>query len=77
MLAGVGFTVSLLIGELAYGVGSVDGRARQDRGARRAPSSRPSAPRVILRARNRRYREIADRERRDDDGDGIPDVFQE
>jgi NhaA family Na+:H+ antiporter len=31
---------------------------------------------VILRARNRRYRQITLRETRDDDGDGIPDAFQ-
>jgi NhaA family Na+:H+ antiporter len=30
---------------------------------------------VVLRARNRRYRLVQVEEQRDDDGDGVPDVF--
>jgi NhaA family Na+:H+ antiporter len=30
---------------------------------------------VVLKARNRHYRNLAREEERDDDGDGVPDVF--
>jgi NhaA family Na+:H+ antiporter len=30
---------------------------------------------IVLKARNRRYRLVAAEEARDDDGDGVPDVF--
>ena len=45
LLAGIGFTVSLLIGELAFGYGTATGRRRQDRGALRAPLSQVCWPR--------------------------------
>ena len=32
---------------------------------------------VIVRSRDRTYRRIAERERVDDDADGIPDVYQD
>jgi NhaA family Na+:H+ antiporter len=75
MLGGVGFTVSLLIGELAYGVGTATDEHVKTGVLVGSLVSAISAA-LILRARNRRYREIAIREARDDDGDGIPDVFQ-
>jgi NhaA family Na+:H+ antiporter len=76
MLAGVGFTVSLLIGELAYGVGSAtDEHVKTGVLVGSLVSALGAA--LILVARNRRYREITLRESRDDDGDGIPDVFQQ
>ena len=31
---------------------------------------------VVLRLRDRRYRLIAEQETRDDDADGVPDVYQ-
>ena len=31
---------------------------------------------VVLRSRNRTYRRLHERETRDDDGDGVPDVYQ-
>jgi NhaA family Na+:H+ antiporter len=75
MLAGVGFTVSLLIGELAYGVGTVaDEHAKIGVLAGSLISALAAA--VVLRSRNRHYRAVAERESRDDDGDGIPDVYQ-
>jgi len=74
MLGGVGFTVSLLIGELAFGGGS----PRNDHvkvavlvgsvGAALLAS-------VVLRARNRVYRRLCEAEERDADGDGVPDVY--
>ncbi|MDX6232859.1 MAG: Na+:H+ antiporter, NhaA family [Nocardioidaceae bacterium] len=75
MLAGVGFTVSLLIGELAYGVGSAtDEHVKTGVLIGSLVSALGAA--LILRARNRRYREITLRETLDGDGDGIPDAFQ-
>jgi NhaA family Na+:H+ antiporter len=76
LLAGIGFTVSLLIGELAFGEGS-------DRGdhVRLAvlTGSLLSAvlASVVLRLRNRVYRRIYEAETRDSDADSIPDVYDE
>ncbi len=76
MLAGVGFTVSLLIGELAYGVGNAtDEHVKTGVLVGSLVSAVCAA--LILRARSRRYRQIALRESLDDDGDGIPDVFKD
>jgi NhaA family Na+:H+ antiporter len=75
MLAGVGFTVSLLIGELAYGVGNLtDEHVKIGVLVGSVISALGAA--VILTSRNRRYREIDAREQLDADGDGVPDVFQ-
>ncbi|MFY1662176.1 Na+/H+ antiporter NhaA [Micromonospora sp. WMMD1274] len=76
LLAGIGFTVSLLIGELAFGAGSPE-----EDGVKVAVllGSLISAllASVVLVRRNRVYRRISERESRDADGDGIPDVYQE
>ena len=75
MLAGIGFTVALLIGDLAFGsdttadehvkvailVGSVLAAA---------------IAAVIIKARDRTYRRIHQAETADENSDGIPDVFQ-
>lgn len=76
MLAGVGFTVSLLIGELAYGAGS-EADEHVKVGVLLGSLVSAAAAAVVLRARNRRYRRIEELERRDDDGDGIPDAYQQ
>ncbi|MCD4523411.1 Na+/H+ antiporter NhaA [Nocardioides sp. cx-173] len=76
MLAGIGFTVSLLIGELAFGHGS----AREDHvkvGVLVGSLTAALLASVVLRLRNRAYRRIAEIETRDDDHDGVPDVFGE
>ncbi|GIF64716.1 Na(+)/H(+) antiporter NhaA [Asanoa ishikariensis] len=75
MLAGVGFTVSLLIGELAFGAGT-DRDADAKLGILVGSVLAAAAATVLLRARNRHYRELVEEERRDDDADGIPDVYQ-
>ena len=75
MLAGVGFTVSLLIGELAYGVGSATDEHVKI-GVLAGSLVSALAASVVLRSRNRHYRLIEQRERRDDDGDGVPDLYQ-
>ena len=75
VLAGIGFTVSLLIGELAFGPAEPARRPRQDRRPRRfrrrrpAGHRRPARPQPGLPA-------ICEDEERDDDADGIPDVYQ-
>ena len=75
-LGGVGFTVSLLIGELAFGVGSeADERAKIGILVGSLLSAAVAA--VVLRARNRVYRRIEALETADPDHDGIPDIFLE
>ncbi|MEV0068034.1 MULTISPECIES: Na+/H+ antiporter NhaA [unclassified Amycolatopsis] len=76
LLGGVGFTVSLLIGELAFGTGTpADDHAR----IAILTGSLIAAllATIVLRARNRVYRRIHDAETRDQDRDGIPDVYTE
>jgi Na+:H+ antiporter, NhaA family len=73
LLAGVGFTVSLLIGELAFGAGSGrDGYVRLGVLAGSLASALLAA--VVLRIRNRHYRRICAEEEADLDRDGVPDV---
>jgi NhaA family Na+:H+ antiporter len=74
LLAGIGFTVSLLIGELSFGTGSAhNDHAKVAILAGSLIAALLAA--VVLRARNRRYRLVQVEEQRDDDGDGVPDVF--
>ncbi|AWB93310.1 Na+/H+ antiporter NhaA [Aeromicrobium chenweiae] len=76
MLAGIGFTVSLLIGELAYGPGSAaDEHVKV--GVLLGSLIAAAAAAVVLRARNRHYRRIHEQETLDADGDGIPDVYEQ
>lgn len=75
ILAGIGFTVSLLIGELAYDASS----AREDvvKVAVLAGSLLAAVlAAVVLRLRNRHYRLLWLEEMRDQDHDGVPDVYQ-
>jgi NhaA family Na+:H+ antiporter len=74
LLAGIGFTVSLLIGDLAYGEGS--GRDDIVKVAVLAGSLLAAAlAAVVLRLRNRHYRSVWLEESRDGDHDGVPDVY--
>ncbi len=75
LLAGIGFTVSLLIGDLAFGLGGV--RDEHVKVAVLAGSVTASVLAAgLLRSRNRTYRRIAAEERVDADADGIPDVYE-
>jgi NhaA family Na+:H+ antiporter len=75
MLGGVGFTVSLLIGELAFGTGSTqDDHVKV--GVLVGSLTATVLATVVLRARNRTYRRLCEAEERDDDNDGVPDVYQ-
>ena len=76
MLAGVGFTVSLLIGELAYGAGSLNDEHAKV-GVLMGSLIAATCAAVLLRSRNKRYRVIHERDQVDLDADGIPDVFQD
>ncbi|MEU4773708.1 Na+/H+ antiporter NhaA [Micromonospora sp. NPDC023644] len=75
LLAGIGFTVSLLIGELAFGPGSA---ADDNVKAAVLTGSVIAAllATVVLVRRNAAYRRIAEAERVDADRDGVPDVYQ-
>jgi NhaA family Na+:H+ antiporter len=74
LLAGIGFTVSLLIGELAYGTSTP--RGDQVKLAVLAATVLAAClAAIVLTARNRAYRRISEDESRDDDRDGIPDVY--
>jgi NhaA family Na+:H+ antiporter len=75
VLGGIGFTVSLLIGELAFGIGSE--RDDQVKIAVLTGSLAAAAvAAVVLRLRNRTYRRIQEAETADRDSDGIPDLYQ-
>lgn len=76
LLAGIGFTVSLLVGELAFGQGS----ERDDHvKAAVLTGSLVSAllAAAVLSSRNRVYRRLHEAETLDEDQDGIPDVYQQ
>ncbi|KQP27696.1 Na+/H+ antiporter NhaA [Aeromicrobium sp. Leaf272] len=75
LLAGIGFTVALLVGELAFGVGS-ESDEHVKVGVLLGSLTSALLAVVVLRLRNRTYRLIHERETRDDDADGIPDVYQ-
>jgi Na+:H+ antiporter, NhaA family len=75
LLAGIGFTVSLLIGELAFGAGS----ERDDYvkiGVLAGSLLSAVLAAVVLRIRNRHYRKLCAAEEVDSDRDGVPDVYQ-
>ncbi len=75
LLAGIGFTVSLLIGELAFGVGT-----EQDDHVKIAVLAGSVVAAVlasaVLRVRDGTYRRIQQQEMADGDHDGVPDVHQ-
>jgi Na+:H+ antiporter, NhaA family len=75
LLGGIGFTVSLLIGELAFGVGS-----ERDDHVRVAvlvgSLLAATLATVVLRLRNGVYRRIEEAETADDDADGVPDIYR-
>jgi NhaA family Na+:H+ antiporter len=76
LLAGIGFTVSLLIGELAFGAGS-ERDEHVKIGVLVGSLVSALLATVVLRLRNRHYRRICAEEQVDADADGIPDVYQQ
>ncbi|MET1085712.1 MAG: Na+/H+ antiporter NhaA [Arthrobacter sp.] len=76
VLAGIGFTVSLLVAELSFGQGSLhDDDAKV--GILTASLLAALLATAVLRTRNRQYRAAEEAEKIDADQDGIPDVYQE
>jgi NhaA family Na+:H+ antiporter len=76
ILAGIGFTVSLLVAELGFGHGSShDNEAKVAILAASVLAALLAT--VVLRARNRHYRKAEEDEKIDSDHDGIPDVYQQ
>ncbi|MFD3992102.1 Na+/H+ antiporter NhaA [Streptomyces sp. NPDC058548] len=75
-LAGIGFTVSLLIGELAF---AGDEALTDEVKAAVLIGSLIAAvlASVLLKLRVRRYEALVSDEERDDDQDGIPDIYEE
>jgi Na+:H+ antiporter, NhaA family len=74
LLGGLGFTVSLLIGEQAFGVGS-----ERDNHVKLAvligSLLAATLATVVLRIHNGVYRRIEEAEAADDDADGVPDIY--
>ncbi|WP_327393191.1 Na+/H+ antiporter NhaA [Streptomyces sp. NBC_01186] len=74
VLAGIGFTVALLIGELAFPdpAASEHVKAAVLIGSLLAAGSAA----LLIKRRNGVYRRLYEEETRDDDHDGIPDIYQ-
>ena len=75
VLAGMGFTVSLLIGSLAFGQGSAPAE-HVTLGVLLGSTVAALLASVLLLHRNKVYRAIEAEELVDDDQDGVPDVYQ-
>jgi NhaA family Na+:H+ antiporter len=75
LLGGIGFTVSLLIGELAFGAGTpADDLVKVSVLTGSLTSALLAS--VVLTWRNAAYRRLHAAETRDADADGIPDLYQ-
>jgi NhaA family Na+:H+ antiporter len=76
LLAGIGFTVSLLITELAFGYGSPTTSVGKIAVLSASVIAALLAI-VALRVRAHAYRVMHEEEERDDDQDGIPDIYRD
>ncbi|MET9683066.1 Na+/H+ antiporter NhaA [Streptomyces coeruleorubidus] len=75
-LAGIGFTVSLLIGELAFeGDQTTTGAVKAS--VLVGSLIAATLATVLLKLRNAKYRRLWEAEERDEDLDGIPDIYEE
>nr|MCH9734562.1 Na+/H+ antiporter NhaA [Actinomycetes bacterium] len=75
MLAGIGFTVSLLIGDLAYGLGTNRDELVKV-GVLAGSLLAATLAAVVLLTRNAAYRRIRAFETKDTNSDGVPDIYQ-
>jgi NhaA family Na+:H+ antiporter len=75
LLAGIGFTVSLLIGELAFGHGTAAG-ADVKIGVLVGSVVAGVLASIVLSSRNAAYRRIHEFETADADHDGVPDIYE-
>ena len=76
LLAGIGFTVSLLIGELAFGAGS-ERDEHVKVGVLAGSLLAATLATIVLRVRDRTYKRLHEAETADSDHDGIPDAYQD
>ena len=76
VLAGIGFTVSLLVADLSFGSGTI-ANDHAKVGILTASVVAALLAALVLTPRNRHYRAVEAEEDTDDDGDGIPDVYQQ
>ncbi|GAB3538238.1 Na+/H+ antiporter NhaA [Arthrobacter tecti] len=76
VLAGVGFTVSLLVNELSFGEGS-EHTENAKVAILGASLIAALIAAVILRSRNKHYRTVVEAEKVDADDDGVPDLFED
>lgn len=75
LLGGIGFTVSLLVGELSFGLGSpANDHAKV--GVLMGSVLAALLASTVLVTRNRHYRAVEEAEQLDTDADGVPDVFE-
>jgi NhaA family Na+:H+ antiporter len=75
VLGGIGFTVSLLLGELAFGAGG-DRDDHVKVAVLLGSLTAAALASIVLRLRNRTYRRLFEAEHVDRDGDSVPDVYQ-
>lgn len=75
-LAGIGFTVSLLIGELAF-EGDPELTDQVKAAVLIGSLIAATLATVLLKVRNAKYRALFEAEERDEDLDGIPDVYEQ
>ena len=75
MLAGIGFTVSLLISELAFGYGTSEGSDAKIAVLAGSVVAGLLAA-IVLMSRNAAYRRIHEAETADTDNDGVPDIYR-
>lgn len=75
LLAGVGFTVSLLVNDLSFAQGSAENDHAKV-AILAASLIAALLATLILRSRNKRYRRIEEAEQVDADNNGIPDLFE-
>ncbi|MDQ0831389.1 NhaA family Na+:H+ antiporter [Streptomyces achromogenes] len=73
-LAGIGFTVALLVGELAFPQAALGEHVKAAVLIASLASALLAA--LLLRRRNRIYRHLCEEENTDGDADGIPDIYQ-
>lgn len=74
LLGGIGFTVSLLIGDLAFGDASADNHVKVAILTGSLAAALLAA--ILVKARDRAYERMAAAEQVDTDADGIPDVYE-
>ncbi len=75
LLAGIGFTVSLLIGELAFGAAS-EADEHVKIGVLLGSLTSAMLATVVLRSRNRTYRLVHERQSVEEKAVGVPDIHQ-